>query len=243
MANANSYYLYQKYEKRGNQPWIPLNIYSVDADGTMPPVVKQQSDPDCNLETRWVVAVDEYECSGTTKMTKEKEQQCADGVTWVDTGNHRAALPVLEYQSADCGYESLVKFLLTLNDSSVITGTCSGDASWLISKNEVSQYSATTVNAVITGNCAYEIGTQAFRGFSNLETVDIGSNIEYIDDGAFMSCGSLRSVTVRDTTPPELGNDAFASSNLQTIKVPQDSVDVYKVTSGWSDFANIIESI
>lgn len=50
MANVNSYYLYQKYEKRGDQPWIQVfpSTYSVDGDGTMPLVVKQLNDPACN---------------------------------------------------------------------------------------------------------------------------------------------------------------------------------------------------
>lgn len=48
MANINSYYLYQKYEKRGDQPWIPLDVYSVDGDGTMPLVIKELNDPACN---------------------------------------------------------------------------------------------------------------------------------------------------------------------------------------------------
>lgn len=49
MANSNSYYLYQKYEKRGNQPWIPCFplVYSANGDGTMPLVIKQQDDPEC----------------------------------------------------------------------------------------------------------------------------------------------------------------------------------------------------
>ena len=49
MNQYNSYYLYQQYEKRGNQDWLPSypNIFSVDGDGTMPLVMKKQNDPDC----------------------------------------------------------------------------------------------------------------------------------------------------------------------------------------------------
>lgn len=50
MANINSYYLYQKFEKRGDQPWIQVfpSTYSVDGDGTMPLVIKELNDPACN---------------------------------------------------------------------------------------------------------------------------------------------------------------------------------------------------
>jgi hypothetical protein len=50
MANQyNSYYLYQQFEKRGSQDWLPCypNIFSVDGDGTMPLVMKKENDPDC----------------------------------------------------------------------------------------------------------------------------------------------------------------------------------------------------
>ena len=49
MNQYNSYYLYQQYEKRGSQDWLPCypNIFSVDGDGTMPLVMKKENDPDC----------------------------------------------------------------------------------------------------------------------------------------------------------------------------------------------------
>lgn len=57
--------------------------------------------------TRWITMTGEndYTCSGTTKMTKEKEQQSTDGGnTWTDTGNYRTGSTVLEENSTDCGY-------------------------------------------------------------------------------------------------------------------------------------------
>lgn len=57
--------------------------------------------------TRWITMTGEndYTCSGTTKMTKEKEQQSTDGGnTWTDTGNYRTGSTVLEVNSTDCGY-------------------------------------------------------------------------------------------------------------------------------------------
>ena len=49
MSQINSYYLYKKYEKRGNQPWLPVfpNVWSVDGDGTKPLVIKESADPSC----------------------------------------------------------------------------------------------------------------------------------------------------------------------------------------------------
>lgn len=57
--------------------------------------------------TRWITMTGEndYTCSGTTKMTKEKEQQSTDGGnTWADTGNYRTGDTVIEENCVDCGY-------------------------------------------------------------------------------------------------------------------------------------------
>ena len=56
--------------------------------------------------TRWITMTGEndYTCSGTTKMTKEKEQQSDDGIHWSDTGNYRTGSTVLEENCAACGY-------------------------------------------------------------------------------------------------------------------------------------------
>lgn len=57
--------------------------------------------------TRWITMTGEndYTCSGTTKMTKEKEQQSDDGGnTWTDTGNYRTGSTVIEENCVDCGY-------------------------------------------------------------------------------------------------------------------------------------------
>ena len=49
MGQYTSYYLYQKFEKIGEQDYIPVypNVYSIDADGTMPTVVKEEEDVNC----------------------------------------------------------------------------------------------------------------------------------------------------------------------------------------------------
>ena len=75
----------------------------------MPKVVKMENDPNCDAvdptRYQWVVVTGEYECSGTTKCQKEKEQRSDDfGMTWRDTGNYRAGA-VIEYNSVDCGWQ------------------------------------------------------------------------------------------------------------------------------------------
>lgn len=65
--------------------------------GYVPPVEPQY---------RWVrmTGENDYYCSGTTKMTKEKQQSSTDGVNWTDTGVYRTGTTVIETESLDCGY-------------------------------------------------------------------------------------------------------------------------------------------
>ena len=116
MGQYTSYWLYQKYEQRGSQEPIPVypNTYSINGDGTMTPVVRNEDDPQCGYvppveptyrwtnipitqdyicdecgttQYRWVnidPSVDYY-CEGTTKYYKQKRQVSFDGgVTWQD---------------------------------------------------------------------------------------------------------------------------------------------------------------
>lgn len=62
MSQYSSYYLYQKYEKRGSQDWMPCtpNTYSIsgDSENTMPFVLKNECDVNCGCSSgvidRWV---------------------------------------------------------------------------------------------------------------------------------------------------------------------------------------------
>ena len=64
MSQYTSYYLYQKYEKRGEQDWIPVypNTYSISGDSENPMSLsaKTENDPACGYTPpsepiyRWV---------------------------------------------------------------------------------------------------------------------------------------------------------------------------------------------
>ena len=111
MAYCSSYYLYQKYEKRGDQDWIPSypNVYSIDGEGSKPLRARQMYDTDCG----WIPDTDvQYRtlsgtpyCSGETgydKYVNETYQVSYDsGITWSTTGN---ADVLVERNSPDCGY-------------------------------------------------------------------------------------------------------------------------------------------
>lgn len=119
MGQYSSYYLYQRYEKRGDQDWIPCtpNVYSISGDSTnpMPLVEKSSADTECgyvpkgsddyNYE-KWEVVPNDYICDDTTKYAKERKYVSDDNVNWIPTDIYRRSSTVLALNSTDCGYDS-----------------------------------------------------------------------------------------------------------------------------------------
>lgn len=68
---------------------------------------------------RWITMTGEndYWCSGTTKMSKEKEQSSTDGINWTDTGVERNGSTVLEENCVDCGYEGGSRIQITYSST------------------------------------------------------------------------------------------------------------------------------
>lgn len=96
-SGTTSYYLYQKYEQRGEQEPIPTypNYWSKDGDGTVSLSLKQENDPNCGYvppvtpEYRWLYLdpSTDYICDTDThaKHYKLKKQVSYDnGSTWQD---------------------------------------------------------------------------------------------------------------------------------------------------------------
>jgi hypothetical protein len=73
------------------------------------------------------------------------------------------------------------------------------------------------------------------------ESVEFGENVLSIEDGAFSSAISLRSVTAHSTVPPTIGEDTFADEtyNEGTLYVDNDAINAYKAAAGWKNFLAI----
>lgn len=118
--------------------------------------------------TRWITmtGASDYWCSGTTKMSEEKEQTSTDNINWTDTGNIRSGNTVLETNCEDCGYVPPTPPVST--DKAFVFNRYSGDTPTSIKiRNNCNGHSD-----IIVGN----------RGASNVEVIRPCSTILDISD-------------------------------------------------------------
>ena len=168
---------------------------------------------------RWITMTGEndYTCSGTTKMTKEKEQQSTDGGnTWTDTGNYRAGSTVLEINSTDCGYVPSLKYTATYTDSSVSTANCDGNNTIVIG-----EITKTNLQSIDVGDCVTAIDSCVFCDIETLTDVNISSSLTTINDNAFLGCHHLTSVTFDSNSQlSTIGSKAFMGCDMVSVTLP-----------------------
>ena len=73
-------------------------------------------------------------------------------------------------------------------------------------------------------------------------SVIIPNSVTSIGVGAFLGCSSLKNITSFAVTPPACYYRAFYDVDTQAciLKVPEESVDLYKAADEWNDFYNIV---
>lgn len=102
-------------------------------------------------------------------------------------------------------------------------------------------FANTEIESLTIGNNVESIASGAFCSCGKLRTVKVGENIEYIGDEAFAHCKALQLVRCTSTTPPLCGNFVFDGLDFNHIilEVPEESVELYRLADGWSDFKYI----
>ena len=82
-----------------------------------------------------------------------------------------------------------------------------------------------------------------FQNCSNLISVsNIPSGITNIS-WTFNYCSSLKELTFLMITPPTYSSTLQCCSKLESIYVPDESVDTYKTATGWSEFADKLKPL
>ena len=89
-----------------------------------------------------------------------------------------------------------------------------------------------------------EFGDAAFKGCQWMRYVRyIPKNVTFGNE-VFMNSNTMRYISMYAETPPAFGTDMLSGCDaLTSIQVPSASVDTYKVTAGWSDFAEKITGV
>lgn len=197
--------------------------------------------------TRWITMTGEndYTCSGTTKMTKEKEQQSTDGGnTWTDTGNYRTGSTVLEVNSVDCGYLAPLKFRGILRDnystSEPIEVQC--NTSTTLSKEEV--HTTIQYKSIEIGDCVTTVGEKAFLNEIYVTGLTIPSGVTNIQYMAFADAGNSTGVTNFAISINEglitIGNGAFyGCRNYSELTIPNS----VKTIGGSAFYMNKIKTL
>lgn len=192
--------------------------------------------------TRWVTmtGASDYTCSGTTKMTKEEEEQSVDGGnTWTPTGNYRAGNTILEENCLDCGYTpepSNLKYKGDYTNGQSKYVECDGVPSitvWEV-QNDVPDTIDNLSGATFYACCEYiannilgaannikrveikegviSVGGGAFQTSSALTTVIIPNSVKYIDGNAFGDCPNLSALTIGSGVT-DIGDGAFSGDS------------------------------
>lgn len=105
--------------------------------------------------------------------------------------------------------------------------------------------SQTSITSITIPSSVTTLDKYSFYG-SKLTSIDLPASVTSIGNYAFNSCASLTSITVRATTPPDLGSGGSwfpTLSQAYTIYVPSGSVDTYKSDIAWSIYNSKIQAI
>jgi len=105
-------------------------------------------------------------------------------------------------------------------------------------------FSRCLIEKVTIPNSVVVIGQQAFQSNKNLKEIIIPSSVKSIGNLAFnFPTAVIEKVTVMNKQPFEIDSNVFSYGTKRdaTLYVPAGTKAIYQSTSGWGDFANIVE--
>ena len=100
---------------------------------------------------------------------------------------------------------------------------------------------ADDIYAVVYAEGVTNTGSYIFAGAPYLKSVELASSVQAIDEGAFVKCENLESVTCLATTPPAMSDMAFSGEDY-ALYVPEGATAAYS-SAGYAKFFNISEDM
>ena len=130
---------------------------------------------------------------------------------------------------------------------------CSGLASITIPESVTSIgdnafYSCSGLTSITIPQSVISIGMSTFSNCIGLTSITIPENVTSIGIQAFYGCDSLSSIVLQSITPPSIVPQELSSSypvfyGSYPIFVPSASIELYKTTTVWSNYADRIQTI
>lgn len=129
----------------------------------------------------------------------------------------------------------------------VISNTYEGGIGIIKCESEITSIASNTFNSksiteLFLPASVQEIGNNAFYG-NKMTTVTIPKKVNNIGEGAFCGCQNLSAIIVEALTPPLGSTSMFKRTNAATIYVPAESVEAYKNSPSWKEYAYRIQAI
>ena len=120
----------------------------------------------------------------------------------------------------------------------------SSDGLFLICKGHLIAAALAAIEGSISiPNSVSSIGLWAFSSCKNLTRITIPESVTCIEMQAFQNCTNLTSVIIQSKTPPIIQGGVFQDTNECPIYVPSGSVEAYKTSVYWIDYADRIQAI
>ena len=120
----------------------------------------------------------------------------------------------------------------------------SSDGLFLICKGHLIAAALAAIEGSISiPNSVSSIGLWAFSSCKNLTRITIPESVTCIEMQAFQNCTNLTSVIIQSKTPPIIQGGVFQDTNECPIYVPSGSVEAYKTSDYWIDYADRIQAI
>ena len=109
-------------------------------------------------------------------------------------------------------------------------------------------YSCSGLTSITIPQSVISIGMSTFSNCIGLTSITIPENVTSIGIQAFYGCDSLSSIVLQSITPPSIVPQELSSSypvfyGSYPIFVPSASIELYKTTTVWSNYADRIQTI